>query len=414
MSKLLRSPSTRRQFAGLLLAGTQARNLLGAIRTAPIDEGLRSGMAATRIPSAVAMVVNGDRVLYSGAFGNRDAASNTPVNADSIFQIASMTKPITSVAAMQLVEQGKITLDEPVSKYLPKLANMQVLEGFTSSGDPILRPAKTPITLRHLLTHTSGIAYPTWHEAMFKFSQKGGIAPTSVAPVVPLMFEPGASWQYGFGIDWTGRLVEALSGLTLQQYFRRNILDPLGMKDTDFGVAPDKFDRMVGRYQRTPDGKFEPQPRVQPPPVTDFNGGGGLSSTANDYAKFMQMILRFGLTGVSAEILKGRSVEAMMKNQIGGIRAGAMKSFQPNVSADVDTNPGSVDKWGLGFLLHGPGKTGERSEGSMAWAGIFNTYFWIDPNRGIAGVIMLQYLPFFDPTAIRLLNDFERATYANL
>jgi CubicO group peptidase (beta-lactamase class C family) len=379
-----------------------------------IDDALGVSMKRRGIPSVVAMAVDENRVLYSGAFGKRDAASNVAVNSDSLFQIASMTKPITAVAAMQLVEQGKLSLDAPVSKHLPKLANMQVLTGFTAAGDPILRPAKTEVTLRHLLTHTSGICYPTWHPEMFKYSQKGGVAPTAIAPVVPLMFEPGTSWQYGYSADWTGRLVEAVSGLTLQQYFRVNILDPLGMKDTEYGVEPAKFDRMVGVYQRNAQGASESRPRVQPPAPTDFNGGGGLSSSANDYVKFMRMILRHGLTGVNTEILKARTVEMMMKNQIGGIRAGAMKSFQPNVSSDVDTHPGGVDKWGLGFLLQGPGTTGMRNEGSMSWAGIFNTYFWIDPHRGIAGVVMMQYLPFFDKDAIGLLGDFERSVYANI
>jgi CubicO group peptidase (beta-lactamase class C family) len=403
---------TRRQFSGLLLAGSQAPNLFGKGR---IDDVLSASATRRRIPAVVAMVVDANRVLYSGAFGKRDPESNVAVNGDSIFQIASMTKPITAVAAMQLVEQGKVSLDAPVSKLLPQLANMQVLTGFTAAGDPILRPARTVITLRHLLTHTSGISYPTWHEAMSKYSQKtGGIAPTAVAPFVPLMFEPGTSWQYGYSADWTGRLVEAISGQTLQQYFRVNILDPLGMKDTQFGVDPAKFDRMVNVYQRNAQGAFESRPRVQPAAPTDFNGGGGLSSTANDYVKFMRMILRYGLTGVNTEILTARSVQMMMKNQIGGLRAGFMKSFQPNLSSDVDTHPGGVDKWGLGFLLQGAGTSGMRSEGSMSWAGIFNTFFWIDPNRGIAAVVMMQYLPFFDKDAVGLLGDFERALYANV
>lgn len=404
---------SRRQFSGLLLAGSQAPSLFAK---GGIDDILQASMQRRGIPAVVAMAVDVDRVLYSGGFGKRDAASDVGVNADTIFQIASMTKPIASVAAMQLVEQGKASLDAPVSKHLPKLANMQVLEGFTSTGEPILRPAKTPITLRHLLTHTSGFAYSNWHDKMFVYAQKAP-APAPIAPVVPLMFEPGTNWQYGYSTDWTGRFVEAVSGLTLQQYFRLNILDPLGMKDTEFGLDPKKFDRMVGRYQRTPDGKFQAVPRVQPPVQTDFNGGGGLLSTANDYVKFMRMLLRHGVTGINTEILKARTVEMMMKNQIGGLRAGVLKSFMPNVSSDVDTHPGGTDKWGLGFLLQGPrastdGPTGMRAEGSAAWAGIYNTYFWIDPNRAIAGVVMMQYLPFFDKDAIGLLDDFERAVYA--
>ncbi len=400
---------TRRNFTGLLIAGSQAPRLFGAT----LDDTVRASFTRRGIPCAVAMAVDVNRVLYSGAFGNRDSQSNIPVNADSIFQIASMTKPITAVAAMQLVEQGKVSLDAPVSKHLPQLANPQVLTGFTADGEPTLRPAKSPITLRHLLTHTSGMSYPTWHPQMFKYTQKHPLPLTVVAPVVPLMFDPGTNWQYGYSADWTGRLVEAISGQTLQQYFRVNILGPLGMKDTEYGVEPAKFDRVVSVYRRDANGVLKQDPRVQLTPPTDFNGGGGLSSTANDYVKFMRMILRYGLTGVNTEILKARSVEMMMANNIGGLRAGAMRSFQPNVSSDVDTHPGGVDKWGLGFLLQGPGVKGVRSEGGMSWAGIFNTYFWIDPKRGNAGVIMMQYLPFFDKEAIGLLGDFERAVYAS-
>jgi CubicO group peptidase (beta-lactamase class C family) len=353
-------------------------------------------------------------VIYSGAFGKRDAGSNIAVTPDSIFQIASMTKPVTSVAALQLVEQGKVKLDEPVGTFLPKLAKPQLLEGFTASGDPILRPAKTAITLRHLLTHTSGISYPTWHANMNRYAEKYP-AGSAIAPVVPLMFEPGTNWQYGYGLDWVGRLVEAISGLTLQQYFRRNILDPLDMTDTEFGVPAAKFDRVVSLYRRSPDGKFQGGEHGQPPaPYTDFNGGGGLSTTTGDYMKFTRMLLNKGQAEGKVQILQAATIESLFKNQIGGIRAGFMKSQSANVSADVDTHPGGVDKWGLIGLLHGSGTKGIRSEGSTAWAGIYNTYFWIDPKKNVSGVIMMQYLPFFDPEAIGLLGDFERAVYANL
>ena len=402
---------TRRHFGGLLLLGSHARSLFGA--TANIDDTLREGLRRRGIPSVVAMVANAHDILYAGAFGPRDGASDTPVTLDTIYSIASMTKAITSVAAMQLVEQGKIALDEPVARILPQLSSMQVLSGFDAAGKPVLRPAMNPITLRHLLTHTSGFAYPTWHEAMSKYAQVAGpLPPGVVAPLVPLMFEPGASWQYGYSADWTGRVVEALSGLTLEQYFQRNIFEPLGMKDTSFIFNGDQFERLVGRYQRTPDGKFQAAPRTRPTPPADFNGGGGLYSTAGDYIRFVQMILRRGLGDLKTEILKGRTVELMMQNHIGNLTAGKLKSFQPNLSSDVDTAPGGADKWGLGFLINPERHPGGRQPGSLAWAGIFNTYFWIDPRRGIGGVVMMQYLPFYDVEAVGLLNDFERAVYA--
>ncbi len=359
------------------------------------------------------MAADAHSTFYAGAFGRRDGESEAPVALDTIFSIASMTKPVTSVAAMQLVEQGKITLDEPVARVLPQLGNLQVLTGFDPTGEPQLRPARNPITLRHLLTHTSGFAYPTWHEGMWRYTERTGPLPQGViAPIVPLMFEPGANWQYGYSTDWAGRVVEAISGLKLEQYFQRNILEPLGMKDTSYVVDNDKFDRLAGRYTRTPDGRFQPMPRTRPMPPSEFNGGGGLYSTASDYVRFIQMILRRGLTGVKTEVLKGRTVDLMMRNHIGSLTAGKLKSLQPNLSSDVDTAPGGADKWGLGFLINPERRPGGRQPGSLAWAGVYNTYFWIDPRRGIGGVILMQYLPFYDVEAVGLLTDFERAVYA--
>ncbi|HSP67813.1 MAG TPA: serine hydrolase domain-containing protein [Bryobacteraceae bacterium] len=408
---------TRRQFGGTLLLATQAApRLFGkSASTGAIDNVLREGIQLRKIPSVAAMVASTDTILYSGAFGKRDSASGIDVRPDSIFAIASMTKAITSVAAMQLVERGRLKLDEPVARHLPDLAKMDVLTGFDAAGKPVLRPATRQITLRHLLTHTSGFAYPTWHEGMFKYTQATvPLPPGVVAPMVPLMFEPGTAWQYGYSADWTGRLVEAVSGLNLEQYFQRNILQPLGMTDTSFIFPAEKFDRLVGRAQRQNGGPLQEVPRALPPKPAAFNGGGGLNSTAPDYIKFMQMILRYGRSGVRDEILTAKSVEAMSINQIGGLGAGKLKTFQPNLSSDVDVHPGFIDKWGLGFLINTAAYPGGRSAGSLAWAGVYNTFYWIDQPRGLCAVLMMQFLPFVDKEAVGLLGDFERAVYANL
>jgi len=411
---------TRRQFGGslggVLLLGTQARRLFGAsASTNAIDRTLREGIERRKIPCVTAMVASADKILYSGAFGKRDLASGIDVQPDSIFAIASMTKAITSVAAMQLVERGKLKLDEPVARHLPQLAKLDVLEGFDAAGKPVLRPAMKPITLRHLLTHTSGFAYPTWSEEMFKYTQATAPLPAGVvAPLVPLIFEPGTRWQYGYSADWTGRLVEAVSGMNLEQYFQRNILEPLGMSDTSFIFPKEKFDRLVSRSQRQNGGPLQEVPRTLPPRPAAFNGGGGLNSTAPDYIRFMQIILRYGRSGVRDEILTAKSVEMMSINQIGDLGAGRLKTFLPNTSSDVDLHPGAVDKWGLGFLINTVAYPGGRSAGSLAWAGVYNTFYWIDPPRGMCAVIMMQFLPFVDKEAVGLLGDFERAVYANL
>ena len=375
-----------------------------------IDETLSSGIVRRKIPAAVGIVATDNKVLYQGAFGTRDE-SGTPIRMDSIFGIASMTKPITTVAALQLVEQGKLQLEEPVSKYLPQLKNMEVLEGFDSTtGKPSLRPALKPITFKHLLTHTSGLCYDTWDADAFRYtSQMRGEA--AIGKIGPLMFEPGTRWQYGMGVDWVGRLVEEVSGLNLEDYFRSNILRPLEMVDTSYILPASKFERLASSYQRQKDGTLKQDTRKLPTAPKAFNGGGGLYSTAGDYVRFMQMILRKGRGINNAQILSANTVENMEVNQIGGLTAGKMKSYRTGLSSDVDMQPGSTEKWGLGFLINTTPYAGGRSAGSLAWAGVANTFFWIDPKRSLCAALMMQFLPFGDKEAVTLLGEFERAVY---
>jgi methyl acetate hydrolase len=398
---------TRRQFEALASALAAPATKLWA-RDDSIQAALEGSVAQRRIPAVVAMAASTDYTIYSGAFGTRDADSRVPVTADSIFAIASMTKAVTSAAAMQLVEQDRMTLDEPASKHLPELANLQVLEGFDAEGKPVLRAAAKPVTIRQLLTHTSGFAYDTWHEAMFKFTSGGGDA-THV-----LAFEPGTKWQYGPSTFWAGRLVEAVSGQSLEEYLQRNLLGPLGMEDTTFVFPKDKFDRLVSRYQRQPDGSMMQTPRNIPTPPAVFRGDGGLYSTAPDYIKFTQMILRKGRGPKDERILQERTVAQMSASGTGHIAAGRLKTMRPAQSSDVDFHPGHDDRYTLGFLMNPDGYRGGRSAHSLAWAGINNTYYWIDPHRKICAVIMMHFLPFADKEAVGLLGDFERAVYSSM
>jgi methyl acetate hydrolase len=404
------TPITRRQFNAAALAfAAPARKLWAA---ANIDEVLRSSLQKRGIPTATAIVANADHVTYSGVFGKRDSGGSVNVAIDAIFRIASMTKAITTTAALQLVEQGKVTLDEPVSKHLPELAKLDVLEGFDGSGKPILRPAKTPIALRHLLTHTSGFAYSTWNPTLTQYNKVVGsnIAPTAVAPLIPLMFEPGTRWHYGPSVDWAGKLVEKISGLTLEKYFQSNILQPLGMQNTSFLVPPEKFDRLVSTYRRQPDGKLKEDPRTQPPPPTVYNGGGGLFSTAPDYIRFTQMILRKGRGANKEEILRPKTVELMSANQIGSIAIERLKSTDLSLTADLDVGPGG--KYTYGFLLNTATSPFGQPAGTLMWAGVENTFYWIDPRRSLCAVIMMQFFPFLDPQGAGMLSDFTKAVYA--
>jgi methyl acetate hydrolase len=403
---------SRRDFSGVVaVLGAAGKLHAASSGAARLDDTLRAGIAQRKIPAAVAMVSSERSILYSGAFGTRDS-SGAAVGTDSIFQIASMTKAVTTVAALQLVEQGKVKLDEPVSQHLPQLGKLEVLEGFDSgTGKPRLRPARTPVTLKHLLTHTSGICYDIWDQDMFRYtSQTNGVVPA----VPPLMFEPGTRWQYGMGIDWAGRLVETLSGMTLEEYFQSKILRPLEIEDTSYLVPASKFDRLVTGYARQDDGSLRQNPRVPPAAPKQFNGGGGLYSTTGDYVRFMQMILGNGRGSNKVRILRSKTVESMRVNQIGTANAGKMKSYRPDLSSDVDIQPGATEKWGLGFLINTTAYDGGRSAGSLAWAGLFNTFYWIDPKRSLCAVLMMQFLPFVDKEAVGLLGEFERAVYSNL
>ncbi len=366
------------------------------------------------IPACSAMAAGPDRVLYQGGFGFRDSQLRAPITPQSIFRIASMTKPITAVAAMQLVERGRLKLDDPVSKHLPELAHLQVLDGFAVDGHPILRPASGPILLRHLLTHTSGFAYELWDAELTRYSQYLAKTKHRESNATPLRFDPGTRWEYGYSMDWAGRLVEAVSGQTLESWFQQEILQPLGMKDTSFILPEEKFERLVSYYQREDNGMLKEQARSMPKPPKAFSGGGGLYSTAEDYVRFMQMILRRGKGEGETRILRPETVDLMTVNHIGELSAGKLKSVNPRVSSDMDVHPGHIDGFGYGFLINAVDYDGGRAAGSLAWAGIDNTFFWIDPRRATCAVIMMQFLPFCDRQAVAVLQDFEHAVYATL
>lgn len=388
-------------------AATSLRPLLAASGSDVVDETLRSGISKRRIPAVVGMVASKDKTLYAGAFGKRDS-SGVPVQTNNIFQIASMTKAVTTVAALQLVERGKLSLDEPVAKHLKQFEAIQVLDGYDSSGKPRLRLPKTAPTLRHLLTHSSGLCYDRWDGDMFLYASNHPIPPGVPGP---LMFDPGARWQYGQGLDWAGILVEEISRLTLEEYFQQKIFRPLGMEDSSYILAQAKFERMVSNHMRAESGDLQQDERKLPTPPKMFNGGGGLFSTAADYVRFLQMILNHGMGPGKVKILQAKTVESMQVNQIGALTAGKMKSFKPKTSSDVDIQPGQTEKWGLGFLINTTAYAGGRSANSLAWAGLYNTFYWIDLKRSLCAVILMQFLPFVDKEAVGLLDEFERAVY---
>ena len=383
---------------------------------AQIDQVLRQKCEAKELPGAVAIAATGKEIIYQGAFGKRDLGKEDAMTADSVFWIASMTKAVTSAGAMQLVEQGKLSLDEPLGKLLPDLASPQVLEGFDANGEPKLRPARTPITLRHLMTHTAGFCYHLWNADMAKYLEKTGLPAITTckndALKIPIMTDPGTRWEYGINIDFIGKAVEAVSGKRLDAYLRDHLFSPLGMNDTSFKITDAQRQRLVGMHARTPDGLVPIPFELEQEPEFHM-GGGGLYSTAADYIKFTQMILNKG-SGNGNQVLKPETIALMGQNHMGELNVNKLVSADLALTNDVDLYPDMVKKWGLSFLIN-TAKTPEgRSAGSLAWAGLANTYFWIDPARDVTGVILMQLLPFGDAKCLEAFAGFERGVYDGL
>jgi CubicO group peptidase (beta-lactamase class C family) len=384
---------------------------------AQIDQLLRQKCDAKEIPGVVAMAATGSETIYQGAFGKRDLTKDDAMTVDSVFWIASMTKAITSAAGMQLVEQGKLSLDEPIGKLLPDLASPQVLEGFDASGAPKLRPAKNPITLRQQMTHTAGFAYDMWNGDMVKYLEKTGtpgiITCQNAALKTPVCSDPGTRWEYGTNIDFVGKAIEAVSGKRLDAYLRDHLLTPLGMTDTGFKLGESQRKRLVAMHQRGEDGSLAPIPFELEQEPEFHMGGGGLYGTAGDYIKFTQMILNKG-KGNGNQVLKPETVAMMGQNHIGELTISRLTSAVAWATNDVDLFPGMVKKWGLSYLINTVKTPEGRSPGSLAWAGLANTYFWIDPSRNVSGVILMQLLPFADQKCLEAYVGFESGIYAGL
>ena len=371
---------------------------------------LDAGVAAGHAPGFVgaAFGPDGAVTVTAGALG---ADNSAPMGPGTVFWIASLTKAVTTAAALQLVEQGRADLDAPVGRWLPRLEQPKVLEGFDAAGAPITRPAREPITLRRLLTHTSGLGYDFCSADLTRYLQATGQSLFGAEdPDLPLMFEPGGGWLYGIGIDWAGKFIEAVGGEPLDAYLDAHIFQPLGMTDTTFSPGEAHAGRRASVHARLPDGSLLPTAFAMPPPPHFGMGGGGLYGTAPDYLTFLRTILGGGtLNGV--RILKEETVAAMMTNQVGDVAAGVLKTSNPALSNDFDPMPGVAKGWGLGFMINHAAAPAGRGAGSLAWAGLANCYYWADPAAGRAGVLMSQVLPFADPGVLATFDAFERAAY---
>ncbi|MCW5733257.1 MAG: beta-lactamase family protein [Enhydrobacter sp.] len=381
-----------------------------------MDRLLGDSVSKGEVPGVVAVATDAKGTTYEGGFGKRvlgEAADMTP---DTVVWVASMTKAITGAAAMQQVERAKIGLDAPARDVIPYLGEVEVLEGFDSAGKPRTRKPKRDITLRHLLTHTAGFSYEIWNADIIKYQTAMGVPGITgcenKALTTPLLFDPGERWDYGINIDWAGKMVEATSGKKLGEYLKENVLGPLGMDSTAFFITPSMRERLARIHHRGPDGSLTPDMALEIPQQPEFEmGGGGLYGTAGDYAKFVRMMLNQGRSDRGEQVLKPETVAQMSKNAMGDCKVGLLRTAIPPLSNDAEFFPGIEKQWGLSFMINNaPAPTG-RSAGSLAWAGLANTYYWIDQAKGVGGVYATQILPFADTKSLPLFYSFEKAVY---
>ena len=380
-----------------------------------LDDLLAAGVKNGHVPGVVAAMVDKNGLTYIGSAGERTIGTGDVMTTDTVGAIASMTKAVTGAAVMQLVEKGHVDLDVPAETYCAEIGTPLVLEGFDDAGQPILRDARSQVTLRNLLTHTSGYAYDftdanltKWHEAT---NTPRSLSRRFDSLKTPLMFDPGTKWHYGVGIDWAGVILERVTKSTLADYFAEHLLQPLGMVDTGFICTPNMLERKAALHLRTPDSSFM---SFQMPPAENpefDSGGGGLFSTMTDYARFMRMILNDGVLD-GTRVLAAETVAQMATNQMGAVRVTGLKSANPAFFSDADIFPDTPKSWGLSFMINEEPLPNGCPTGALMWCGAFNSYFWIDRTTGIAGCYLSQVLPFFDAGASGNFFDFQNAVYA--
>lgn len=372
-----------------------------------IDTTLRTAVERGDVPGVVAVAVDRDGLVYEGAFGTACAAEGRAMSSDSIFQIFSMTKGLTSLVALQMVDEGKLPLDGPAGEVEPDLKELTIL-----SDDGALRPAETPVTLRHFLTHTSGFCYTFTTPGLAEALAEQGIPPATptgeVNLRIPLSFEPGTRWHYGLGSDWAGRLVERASGMSLPDCMGVRVLEPLGMRETAFECRAGWESRLVAANRRGKEGGVTEQPLRVPPPSR--SGGAGLLSSAPAYARFLRFMLGDG-RWEGEQVLSPDLMAALTSDQIPGLVAGAWRTGASTLSNDVDFSEGGSAGHSLGFLYSRGGIPERYEPGTLGWAGIANCYYWIDRASGVAGAVFMALLPFADARCLAVRDAFQAAVY---
>jgi CubicO group peptidase (beta-lactamase class C family) len=381
-----------------------------------IDTLLNDAVQRGDVPGVAAVATDANGTSYEGGFGKAILGQDADMTPDTVVWIASMTKAVTGAVAMQQVERGALKLDAPAKDVIPYLGEVQVLEGFDADGKPRLRKPVRDITLRRLLTHTAGFGYDIWNPEIQRYREVMDVPTIGTgldkSLTTPLLFDPGARWQYGIGIDWAGKMVEAVTGRKLGRVMQEELFGPLGMDSTGFRLTPAMRARMARVHHRKADGSLLADLKREVPQEPEFEaGGGGLYSTANDYLKFVRMVLDSGKSARGEAVMTPATVDAMAANGMGDSTVCRLETVMPALSNNAEFFPGITKKWGLSFMINDEEAPTGRSAGSLSWAGLPNTYYWIDRQKRLGGVYMTQILPFADVKALPLFHAFESAVY---
>jgi methyl acetate hydrolase len=381
-----------------------------------IDRLLERTCERRAVPGVVAVIASSDRIVFERAYGLANIEQNVALQADAIFRVASLTKAVVAIAVLQLVERKQLDLDTPVGDIIPAFDEVQVLEGF--DGDtPRLRAPRRRATVRNLMTHTSGVTYDAFQAELLRYGAVSGVPmPSSglkASFASPMVVDPGERFTYGMSTDWTGQVLEALTGRPLEQIVRERVTDPLGLADIVFTPNPEQTRRLAPVHLRQADGAFTVIDFEWPSEPEFHSAGHGLYATAGDYMAVQQLLMRDGeLHGV--RLLKPETVAMMTSDELvkQGIRMERLRSARPEFSYDLVPRPNA--SWGLDIEITTADTPGLRPAGSFGWCGTFNNYYWIDPKNGIAAGLHMSYLPLFDPAALELYEQFERTIYAAL
>ena len=371
-------------------------------------------------PGVVAIATNRTGNFFEGAVGKRELGKDQPMTTDSVFAIFSTTKAITGTTAMQLIEEGKIRLEDAAKKYVPEIGELQVLDGFDSSGQPKTRPPKRDITINDLILHTSGLCYECFSADDLKYRDAKGIPSvltcTNASIKTVLLHDPGERWTYGVNIDWLGKIVEQQRGKGLGEVMRERVFDPLGMKDIGFTMTDSMKARRVTIHDRAQDGKLTPLPDLALPQPPELEAGGlGLYSTVGEYTKFIRMFLNDG-AGPNGRVLKAETVAQMCQDGLAkmGLASGGWPTSMPSVTNAGEFFPGVAKGWAYTFQFNREDTPSGRPAGSLMWAGLPNCFYWIDRKNGVGGYWASQILPFQDIASYPGFVDFETAVYRQL